>query len=229
MGRFRFFSRYSTLREALYVLSRPALWHRRPLSKHELATDPFEQFRRWYQRAKRTVSLEFPNAMALSTISADGYPQSRMVLLKSYDREGFVFYTNLDSDKGVAIRNCPRVSLLFYWEPLQRQVRITGDAELVPDAEADAYFATRPRESRIGAWSSRQSRVLTSRVELEEAVRARSAEFEGREVPRPPHWSGYRVVPKVFEYWQLRLNRLHDRFRYRREADGTWVVERLSP
>ena len=199
-----------------------------PLRRRDLADDPLEQFLRWYQEAQES-GLRYPNAMAVATATADGRPSVRMVLLRGVDERGFVFYTNLESRKGRELAENPRAALLFYWEPLERQVRIEGRVELVTSAEADAYFATRPKGSQISAWTSRQSEPIDSR----EALERRHAEFAERfgsgPVPRPADWGGYRVVPDAYEFWQGRPDRLHDRFRYERSADGIWVITRLQP
>jgi pyridoxamine 5'-phosphate oxidase len=190
------------------------------------AKDPFEQFGRWFDDVLAAGFIE-PWAMVLATVSPEGQPSARMVLLKEWDRSGFVFYTNTESRKGRELAANPRASLLFWWDRLHRQVRIEGSVERVPDAMADAYFATRPYGSQIGAWASRQSASIPDRAWLE----ARAAEFRQRypqDVPRPPHWGGYRVVPHAFEFWQGRPDRLHDRLFYER-VDGVWRRSRLAP
>jgi pyridoxamine 5'-phosphate oxidase len=166
--------------------------------------------------------------MCLSTARDGGTPAARMVLLSSFDRQGFVFHTNYESAKGGEIAACPRVALLFWWEPLNRQVRIEGVAEKTSPEESDAYFAKRPRGAQLGAWASEQSRPLPSPETLAERVRAVEKRHEGDPVPRPPHWGGYRVTPCVFEFWTGRENRLHDRLRYGRTPDG-WAATRLYP
>jgi pyridoxamine 5'-phosphate oxidase len=196
------------------------------LLESEASADPFEQFGRWLEETLEAGFLE-PWAMTLATASADGRPSARMVLLKEWDRTGFVFYTNFESRKGRELAANPRASLLFWWDRLYRQVRIEGTVERVPDAMADAYFATRPYGSRIGAWASAQSAPIPDRGLLE----ARVAEFRQKypqDVPRPPYWGGYRVVPHWFEFWQGRPDRLHDRLAYEL-VDGTWRRQRLAP
>ena len=189
--------------------------------------DPFSQFGAWLREAEASEPNN-PNAMTLATVSADGRPSTRMVLLKGYDDQGFVFYTNYTSQKGRELLGNPNASLCFYWKSLGRQVRVDGRAEPVSDAEADAYFASRQRGSQIGAWASDQSRPVDSRETLEERVRAVTAEYDGADVPRPPHWSGFRVVPDRIEFWTDRPNRLHDRQVFDR-AVGGWREQRLQP
>ncbi len=189
--------------------------------------DPFSQFGAWLRDAEASEPNN-PNAMALATVSADGRPSTRMVLLKGCDGRGFVFYTNYTSQKGRELLGNPNASLCFYWKSLGRQVRVDGRAEPVSDAEADAYFASRQRGSQIGAWASDQSRPVDSRETLEERVRAVTAEYDGADVPRPPHWSGFRVVPDRIEFWTDRPNRLHDRQVFDR-AVGGWREQRLQP
>jgi len=167
--------------------------------------------------------------MCLSTIDRDGFPDGRFVLLKGFDERGFVFYTNAESRKGLSLAECPRAALSFYWEPLQRQVRIQGVVEQVSGSEADEYFASRLRLSRIGAWASQQSRTLPERSVLLKRVREYQEKFRGKDIPRPPYWTGYRVLPLRVEFWQLRASRLHDRFLYERDAAGAWRITRIYP
>jgi len=189
--------------------------------------DPFSQFGAWLREAEASEPNN-PNAMTLATVSADGRPSTRMVLLKGYDDQGFVFYTNYTSQKGRELLGNPNASLCFHWKSLGRQVRVDGRAEPVSDAEADAYFASRQRGSQIGAWASEQSRPVDSRDTLEKRVREVTAEYDGADVPRPPHWSGFRVVPDRIEFWTDRPNRLHDRQAFDR-AEGDWREQRLQP
>jgi pyridoxamine 5'-phosphate oxidase len=190
--------------------------------------DPFEQFGRWFEEAKAS-GLREPTAMTLATASPEGAPSARMVLLKGFDERGFVFYTNHGSRKGGELLSNPRAALVFYWSPLERQVRIAGAVAPVSAEESDAYFRSRPRGSRLGAWASEQSRPLAGREELDRRVAELEREFDGREIPRPPHWGGFRVVPVEMEFWQGRADRLHDRMLYSRAPDGGWRLGRLSP
>jgi pyridoxamine 5'-phosphate oxidase len=199
---------------------------RADLASEELA-DPFERFSRVFTRAKEADPKDF-NAMCLSTVDDDGRPSSRFVLLKDVDARGFVFYTNLESRKGRQLRSHPDAALAFYWGALEEQVRIEGVVEPVTDAEADAYFATRPRGSQVGAWASTQSSTLASRGELEARLTEAERRFEGHDVPRPPHWSGRRVVPRRIEFWVGMPSRLHHRTQYDRTVEG-WTRRMLAP
>jgi pyridoxamine 5'-phosphate oxidase len=189
--------------------------------------EPIGLFVEWLAYA-RAHEINDPNAMTLSTVDADGLPDSRIVLLKDIDARGFTFYSNRESAKGVELAARPVAALVFHWKSLRRQVRVRGCVEPVSPAEADAYFATRARESRIGAWASQQSRPLPDRRALEEAIARETARFEGQDVPRPEHWSGWRVIPKTVEFWRDRPFRLHDRLRFSRDGE-TWSRSRLQP
>jgi pyridoxamine 5'-phosphate oxidase len=197
------------------------------LKESDAEEDPVEQFRRWFDEAL-AANLHEPNAMTLATATPDGRPSARVVLLKGFDERGFVFYTNYEGRKGRELEINPYCALVFYWGELERQVRIEGRVSRVPDGEADAYFEGRPRGSQLGAWVSEQSRPVRDRGALEDRLRELEYEYEGREVPRPPFWGGYRVEPETIEFWQGRENRLHDRLVYRR-SDGLWRRERLQP
>ena len=191
--------------------------------------DPFALFQSWFEEAKKSEPND-PNAMALSTVDADGLPNSRMVLLNGRDGDDFVFYTNTQSQKGTELLAQPKAALLFHWKSLRLQVRIRGAVSLVSDEMADAYFASRPRDSRIGAWASQQSRPLESRFALEKAVALQAAKFGVGTIPRPPHWTGFRVSPVYLEFWRDGAFRLHDRVVFRRTAvDQPWSRERLYP
>ena len=198
------------------------------LSEADAAISPIDQFKTWFQQAL-TADLTEPNAMTLATISPDGKPSARIVLLKDCDDRGFVFYTNYQSIKGQHLVKNPWAALVFLWVELERQVRIEGKVEKVPPSESDSYFRTRPRGSQLGAWVSDQSNVIASREVLERQLEALEQKYAGKEVPRPPHWGGFRVIPTEIEFWQGRPNRLHDRLRYRLTESGNWIRERLSP
>jgi pyridoxamine 5'-phosphate oxidase len=198
------------------------------LRREELAADAIEQFAKWFQQAWDAQVIQ-PNAMSLATVSAAGQPSLRTVLLKRYDAGEFVFFTNLESRKAREIAENPRVALLFAWLALERQVVVTGTAERISTAEALKYFLTRPRGSQIAAWISRQSRAFSSRAVLEMEWDKMSRKFASGQVPLPSFWGGYRVKAQQIEFWQGRVNRLHDRFMYTRCPDGTWVIDRLAP
>ncbi len=193
----------------------------------DLKSDPFEQFNLWYSQAEEAGIAE-PHAMTLSTVDASGAPDARVVLARAADERGFVFYTNYDSAKSAQLEENPVASAVFAWLDLHRQVRVRGNIMKVSAAESDDYFASRPRASQIGAWASPQSQVLANRDELESMVNDMTARFEGKEVPRPENWGGWRLIPVSIEFWQGRPSRLHDRFRYVRDRDS-WTMSRLAP
>jgi pyridoxamine 5'-phosphate oxidase len=193
------------------------------------ADEPLRLFAAWFAEAKRSEPVN-PDAMTLATVDAEGMPNARMVLLKGFDERGFVFYTNRDSIKGQELAAAPKAALTFYWKSLQRQVRLRGTVQPVSEAEADAYYASRSRMAQIGAWASKQSAPLESRLAFEKAIALYTAKFAVGSVPRPPHWSGFRIVPGEIEFWQERLFRLHDRIAFTRpRPDAPWQKTRLYP
>jgi pyridoxamine 5'-phosphate oxidase len=198
------------------------------LLEKDLAREPFRQFDKWFREAEAARVTE-PNAMILTTVGRDGRPSARTVLLKGYDGRGFVFYTNYESRKGRELEANPRATLLFPWIALERQVIVEGAVTRVSREESEAYFHSRPRGSQLAAWASPQSTVVAGRGVIEESYRAVEKRFEGQAVPLPPAWGGFRVIPETVEFWQGRRSRLHDRLRYRREAGGDWILERLAP
>lgn len=198
------------------------------LSETDVDPNPIVQFKTWFHQALAAQLLE-PNAMTLATATPDGKPSARIVLLKDFDERGFVFYTNYTSQKGQELIANPQASLVFWWGALERQIRISGRMEKVSDAESDEYFYSRPLNSRLGAWASEQSQVIPSREVLEQRFEELKHKYENQEIPRPPHWGGFRVIPCEIEFWQGRPSRLHDRLNYQRQEDGSWKMERLSP
>jgi pyridoxamine 5'-phosphate oxidase len=198
------------------------------LSEKDAHPNPFEQFKIWFDQAL-AAKLPEPNAMTIATATLDGKPSARMVLLKDYDERGFVFYTNYESHKGRQLVENPWGAIAFWWAELERQVRIEGRIEKVPPAESDAYFHSRPKDSQLGAWASNQSQVIDSGEVLEQRLQQLKEEYENKEVPRPPNWGGFRVIPTEIEFWQGRPSRLHDRLLYQRSEDGSWRIQRLSP
>lgn len=212
----------------MYPLDLRKEYMRQGLSETDLDTDPIRQFARWMDDAIQANLIE-PNAMTLATSTPDGRPSARMVLLKGFDDRGFVFYTNYESRKGGELTDNPQAALVFFWVELERQVRIEGRVELATTEESDRYFASRPQGSQLGAIVSNQSQVIPGRGVLEQRLRELEAEYAEKEVPRPAHWGGFRVVPSAIEFWQGRANRLHDRLRFRHDGTGPWIVERLSP
>jgi pyridoxamine 5'-phosphate oxidase len=198
------------------------------LQLESLPSDPLPLFRRWFEHAE-AAGIRLPNAIALATADADGRPSIRHVLLRGVTDEGFVFYTNFGSRKGRELAENPHGAFSIYWRELDRQVNVVGDVERVSDEVSDAYFATRPREARLGAWASKQSSELSSREELMERFAEFDARYPGDDVPRPPFWGGYLVRPVAIEFWRGRQHRLHDRYRYELEPDAGWRLRRLAP
>ena len=198
------------------------------LLEKDLAKNPFRQFEQWFQEAE-AAKIPEPNAMTLATTGRDGRPAARTVLLKGVDGRGFVFYTNYESRKGRELDANPRATLLFPWIAMERQITVEGPVTRGTREESEAYFHSRPRQSQLAAWASPQSTAVAGRAVIEESYRVVDKKYEGREVPLPPNWGGFRLAPETVEFWQGRRSRLHDRLRYRREAGGDWVIERLAP
>jgi pyridoxamine 5'-phosphate oxidase len=198
------------------------------LSEKDVARDPFRQFEKWFQEAEASKIRE-PNAAVLATAARDGRPSARLVLLKGLDGRGFVFYTNYDSRKGREVEANPRAALVFPWIAIERQVVVEGAVAKVAREESEAYFHSRPRASQLAAWASPQSSIIAGRQALDEAMKAAERKYTGALAPVPPNWGGFRIAPELVEFWQGRRSRLHDRIRYRREASGQWVIERLAP
>jgi pyridoxamine 5'-phosphate oxidase len=197
------------------------------LNESDVDPNPFQQFQRWFEQAVN-AELPEPNAMTLATASKNGIPAARIVLLKAVNDRGFTFFTNYNSNKGKELEANPQAALVFLWTELERQVRIVGSVEKISAEESDGYFYSRPHNSRLGAWASEQSEVIPNRDVLEQKLAELKLEYENREVPRPPHWGGFRVIPREIEFWQGRSSRLHDRLLYRR-AGESWSIKRMSP
>lgn len=197
------------------------------LTEKDLAKDPFRQFEKWFQEAE-AAKVHEPNAMTLATASREGRPSARTVLLKGLDGRGFLFFSNYESRKGRELDANPQATLVFPWLVLERQVLIEGAVTKVAREESETYFHSRPRASQLGAWVSQQSSVIPGRALLEDSMKALETKYAGQEVPLPPHWGGWRLIPETVEFWQGRRSRLHDRLRYRRNKDG-WTIERLAP
>jgi len=201
------------------------------LRRRDLDPDPIAQFNRWFEQAVTALQTEMidVNAMTLATADKEGCPSARVVLLKGLDQRGFIFFTNYNSRKGHDLAENPRAALVFHWPALERQVCIAGDVTRLPSPEAEVYFNSRPRGSRLAAWASRQSEVIRDRAELEEKWLQLEKQFPGETIPKPPYWGGYILAPVRLEFWQGRPSRLHDRFRYTKQPDNSWLIERLSP
>jgi pyridoxamine 5'-phosphate oxidase len=204
-------------------------YKKRELLESEVPENPLELFQKWFYEVDSNFPEIEANAMTISTIGEDGFPRGRVVLLKKYTYEGFIFYTNYNSEKGQSILQNNNVCLSFFWHGTEQQVIIKGNAEKIPDNLSDGYFETRPRGSQLGAWVSNQSDVIKNREEIEAKLKDLEKEYEGKEIPRPPFWGGFIVKPVEIEFWQGRPNRLHDRLRYTLDADYNWIIERLSP
>ena len=198
------------------------------LSEADVAADPFLQFDKWWNEAVKS-EIDEVNAMTLATVDAEGLPAARIVLLKGYDKNGFVFFTNYDSSKGKELAQHPNACLVFFWKEMERQVRISGTTEKISTEESIAYFNSRPDGSKIGAWASPQSLAVAGQAWLKETFNYYRERFKHGEIPKPPHWGGYRVKPVKIEFWQGRPSRLHDRIQYTLQAEGSWKIERLAP
>lgn len=204
-------------------------YEKHKLLEEEIVLDPFQLFKIWLEEIEASREVEEVNTMTVSTVGLDGFPKSRVVLLKEYDNEGFTFYTNYSSEKGKSIANNPKVCISFFWPDSERQVIIKGIAEKTSEEASLEYFNSRPRGSRLGAWASEQSSVISSRDYLEKRLEALEREYEGKDIPKPPYWGGYKVIPSEFEFWQGRPNRLHDRIYFTKESNSNWKIDRLAP
>jgi len=205
------------------------VYQKSELSENSISDNPMELFQKWFYELEASETVEEPNAMTISTIGLDSYPKNRVVLLKKFTWEGFIFYTNYNSEKGKAIAENPHVCLSFFWNGLERQVIIKGMAEKIPKNLSDGYFESRPDGSKLGAWASNQSTVVQSREELNQSLRKFESKYKNKEIPRPEHWGGYIVKPISIEFWQGRPNRMHDRIRYTLQDNFDWKIERLAP
>jgi pyridoxamine 5'-phosphate oxidase len=216
------------MKEQLSIADIRTEYKKGSLDEHDVDTDPVQQFAAWFKEAVDSKVPEV-NAMALATADLQGRPSARMVLLKQFDEKGFVFFSNYGSAKAHDLKENPQAALLLFWEPLERQVRISGRVEKVSAAESYEYFRSRPIDSQLGAWASQQSSEISARSLLEKAFMEMLEKFKNGEIPLPPLWGGYRVIPDEYEFWQGRTNRLHDRIAYRKQKDGQWKIVRLSP
>ena len=202
---------------------------KKELLKSNVPENPLELFQKWFYEVESSNSLEEPNAMTLSTLDVDGNPQNRIVLLKKFTWEGFIFYTNYNSAKGKAIDTNPNVCISFFWHAMEQQIIIKGKAEKIAKNLSDGYFESRPKGSKLGAWASNQSEIVASKVLLNSNLKNIEQQLEAKEIPRPPHWGGYIVKPQYIEFWQGRPNRMHDRIRYELQEDLNWKIDRLAP
>ncbi len=202
---------------------------KKELLKTEVPKNPIDLFQQWFHEIEASQGIDEPNAMTLSTIGTDGFPKSRVVLLKKFTEEGFIFYTNYLSEKGKAIAAHPEVCLSFFWQNSEQQIIIKGTAEKIANNLSDGYFESRPDGSKLGAWASPQSDVVPSRESLEQQLKTLEERFQNQEIPRPKHWGGYLVKPVSIEFWQGRANRMHDRIRYTAQKDYSWKIDRLAP
>tara|TARA_B100000809_G_scaffold111195_1_gene109814 strand:+ start:33246 stop:33893 length:648 start_codon:yes stop_codon:yes gene_type:complete len=202
---------------------------KKELLKTDVLENPLELFQKWFYEVESSNSIEEPNAMTISTIGADGFPQNRIVLLKKFTWEGFIFYTNYNSAKGKAISENPNVCISFFWHSMEQQIIIKGKVEKIPENLSDGYFESRPTGSKLGAWASNQSQVVASKEALNINLEKLEQEFKNKEIPRPPHWGGYIVKPEYIEFWQGRPNRMHDRIRYQLQENFEWKIDRLAP
>lgn len=209
--------------------SRRKVYEKQELLESSIPENPIELFQKWYFKAEESGFIEEANSMNITTLEIDGFPKSRIVLLKRFTWEGFIFYTNYNSDKGKAIAENPKVSLSFFWHQLEQQILIKGIAEKLPENLSDGYFESRPDGSKLGAWASDQSQVVPSRNYLDNRLKEFEHQFKGKEIPRPPYWGGYIVKPVAMEFWQGRPNRMHDRILYTLQENFDWKISRLAP